>query len=202
MYRGRPSTLYCGCPYDPRRMQADRKSCGYARSLRVNWEHVVPASELGRRRASYKGDHPRCRAQRVRGRSCARMIDPGFNRMEGDLYNLHPSLMDLNRARASIPPGEVPGEPRRFGDCDFEVERHRVEPPNETRGDVARTYFYMDEAYPEAKIINPQLKAILTKWAKGDPVDAAECERAESIKRVQGNENRFVAEACRSKTFR
>ena len=202
VYRGRPRTLYCDCPYDPKRMQADRKACDYApRSMRVNWEHVVPASHLGNHRPSWRGTDSRCRNQRppVEGRSCARMIDPEFNRMEGDLYNLYPSLMDLNEARSSRKPGEIRGESRRFGKCDFEVERGFVEPRPAMRGDIARTYLYMQAAYPEADILRPAVRRLVTRWDKADPVDDAECARAALIAKIQGNENPFVAEPCRKR---
>ncbi len=202
VYQGRPRTLYCDCPYDPRRMQADRRECGYVSGTRVNWEHVVPASHLGNHRPSWSGDDPRCRNHRprsIRGRDCARKIDPDFNLREADLYNLYPSLMDLNQARGSYRPGEVRGELRRFGRCDFEVEGRRVEPAPTVRGDFARTYFYMAEAYPDADFLRASLKRTLTEWARADPVDAGECARAARIEQVQGNVNRFVAEPCRAR---
>jgi endonuclease I len=40
------------------------------------------------------------------------------------------------------------GEKREFGDCDVEIENKKVEPRPEIRGDIARTYRYMDKAYP------------------------------------------------------
>ena len=34
-------------------------------------------------------------------------------------------------------------------------------------------------------------------WSAEDPVDAWECERARLILKIQGNENKVVAEACK-----
>jgi deoxyribonuclease I len=42
----------------------------------------------------------------------------------------------------------IPGEKREFGACDVEIERRKIEPRPEIRGDIARTYMYMDWAYP------------------------------------------------------
>ena len=199
IYTGFPTTLYCGCRYRASNQRAERSRCGYDRSMVVNWEHVVPASHLGNHRPSWRGDDPRCRRARVEGRSCARLIDKDFNLREADLYNLYPSLMDLNRARGSLKPGEVSGESRRFGSCDFEIGGRRVEPTPAVRGDIARTYFYMAEAYPDADFLRSSLKRLLQRWDRADPVDAAECERARKIAAVQGNQNRFVRAPCAAK---
>ncbi|MEM7677521.1 MAG: endonuclease, partial [Myxococcota bacterium] len=192
MYSDSPRTFYCDCRYDPRRMEADA-TCGYQRQRgrpRVNWEHVVPASHLGNHRPSWKGDDPKCRNARggpLYGRSCARAIDPQFNLREADLYNLYPSLMDLNRARGSLRPGMVSGEERKFGKCDFEVGR-LVEPASDRRGDFARVYAYMAAAYPDADFLRPSMRRMMQGWSKADPVDAAECRRAFAIEQIQGNQ--------------
>lgn len=202
LYRTRPRTIYCDCPYNPDEMQVVRGQCGYRGSggLRVNWEHVVPASHLGRTRKAWRSGDPQCtneKGRQKRGRSCARRVDPLFNRMEADLYNLYPSLMTLNQVRGSIPPNDVPGEQRRFGDCDFEVQSDGMEPPPSMLGDVARTYLYMDAAYPFTDFLDARLEGVLTRWAADDPVDRAECDRARRIADIQGNENPFVARPCR-----
>jgi len=65
------------------------------------------------------------------------------------------------------------------------------------RGDVARTYQYMDAAYPGHGIISGKNRKLFEAWAAQDPVDAWECERARLIAKIQGNENAIVIEACK-----
>jgi deoxyribonuclease-1 len=86
----------------------------------------------------------------------------------------------------------IPGEKREFGACDVEIERRKIEPRPEIRGDIARTYMYMDWAYPGHGIISRSNQKLFAAWAKEDPVDDWERERACRIEAIQGNRNPFI----------
>jgi len=92
----------------------------------------------------------------------------------------------------------IPGEKREFGKCDMEIEGRKAEPPPKKRGNIARTYLYMDWAYPGHGIISKNNRKLFKAWDKQDPVDAWECERCKRIERIQNNENPFVKEACQA----
>jgi deoxyribonuclease-1 len=95
-------------------------------------EHVVPASRLGSDRV--------CWQKHERFPECVR--DDGSL-----LHNLVPSVGELNADRSSLPYGDVPGEPRAYGACDFEVAGGVAEPAAVLRGDLARIYLAMDLWY-------------------------------------------------------
>ncbi|WP_141732305.1 endonuclease I family protein [Oligoflexus tunisiensis] len=186
--------IYCGCPYDlERKNRIDAAACGYkgkgARSRRIEWEHVVPASVFGQRFSEWKNGHPSCenRGRKRKGRECARSTSDVFARMEADLYNLLPAIGELNAARSNYPFGDVGGEPREFGRCDFEVGHRVAEPRREIRGDLARIYFYMDARYPGFEIVNRKNEGLLSAWDREDPMDEAERDRVQRIQRIQGN---------------
>jgi deoxyribonuclease-1 len=67
-----------------------------------------------------------------------------YHYMEADLYNLQPSIGEVNQLRANYSMAMIPGETRAFGPCDLEIEDRKIEPRPDIRGDIARTYFYMD----------------------------------------------------------
>jgi deoxyribonuclease-1 len=117
--------------------------------------------------------------------------------MEADMYNLVPAVGEINGDRSNYSFAEIPGEPREYGACDFEIVNRKAEPRPEIRGDIARIYFYMDWAYPGHGIISRKNKKLFEAWAKQDPVDAWECERVKRIEAIQGNENPFVKKECR-----
>lgn len=190
----RGTEIYCGCPYDlGQKDRIDEAACGYKghgnRSKRIEWEHVVPASVFGQRFKEWKEGHPDCerRGRKEKGRECARATSEVFARMEADLYNLLPSLGELNAARSNYPFGEVGGEPREFGRCDFEVEHKVAEPRREIRGDLARIYFYMDARYPGFDIVTKKNDGLLSAWDREDPMDEAERQRVRKIEEIQGN---------------
>ena len=60
------------------------------------------------------------------------------------------------------------------------------------RGEIARTYLYMDSVYPGRGIISNKNRKLFDAWNKSDPVDEWECERAKRIERIQGNVNEVV----------
>lgn len=112
--------------------------------------------------------------------------------MEADLYNLMPESAETNQLRSNYQMGMIPGEDRTFGACDVEIKDRTFEPRPEIRGDIARAYFYMDQAYPGRGILSRQTRRLFEVWNKEDPVDAWERERARRIEKIQGNLNPFV----------
>lgn len=185
-------TLYCQCtPVLQGRSLIVDESCPYKTKRKgpvVNWEHVVPASRFGQLRPCWKGEG--CKGKR--GRRCCQSADPCFNRMEADLHNLHPSLGDLNYARSNFMFGEISGERRDYGSCDFEVDRRRriVEPMPQIRGDIARSYLYM--AWRYGLDLTDEEKALFLRWNLEDPPDAMERQLEAARRRLQGSGNPFI----------
>ncbi len=159
-------TLYCGQAFKP----FDRA---------VNVEHVFPMAWVTNELLC--GERMQCRQGSER-----------FNRIESDMHNLYPSLRIINEARGSYPFGELWGEPRDFGACDFEVSTSKrlAEPRPEARGEIARAMFYMHDAY-DLPIFRRQLQ-MLKDWNREDPPEAAERRRNDIIERLQGSRNRFI----------
>lgn len=188
--RGRD--FYCDCSYDfTRKPHVDPSSCGLKsksdRAKRIEWEHVVPASYYGRQFSAWTKGDPECRGKERKGRECARKVSREFQRMEGDLYNLVPAVGELNRVRGNNSFGEIPGEPREYGACDFETLANKTEPKADIRGDIARIYFYMDARYPEFAIVNEENQNLFEEWSLADPIDDKERERVRKIEAAQGN---------------
>jgi deoxyribonuclease-1 len=202
IYRDHPVTLYCQCDYD-RHQRIDPDACGYlprhpnARSRRVEWEHLVAAYEFGAQRACWQNKP--CRDSHGRafgGRRCCRERDPEFRRMEADLMNLSPEIGELNADRNNFRFGEVAGEAREYGACDFEIDRARdtAEAAPSVRGDIARAYLYMHATYGQAAL--PLAPADLERfeaWHQADPPSLWERVRNERIVAIQGVENAWVA---------
>ena len=65
-----------------------------------------------------------------------------------------------------------------------------AEPREDIRGDIARTYFYMEKTY-NVKISDKQRK-LFQVWDKQDKIDEWEIKRAKRIEKIQGNRNTFV----------
>jgi deoxyribonuclease I len=191
-------TFYCGCPFDADRTP-DLAACGYEirgneeRATRIEAEHVVPAYWIGHTRPCWR--EPLCtdgQGQPFKGRRCCERIDPVFRAAHNDLHNLWPAIGEINADRGNYRFGMLPGEPREYGQCDFEVDHQlrRAEPPPHIRGDIARISFYMEQTYGVA--ISDQQRRLYEAWNRQDPPDAWEIERNERIKRIQGRGNSFV----------
>lgn len=198
VFADRPETLYCNCPFDAER-RPDHARCGYptesrdARAFRIEAEHVVPASWIGRGRACW--EEPICVAadgDRFRGRDCCLRIDPDYRRAHNDLHNLWPTVGEVNQQRGNYRFGMIPGEAREFGQCDFEVDHDGrvIEPRPEVWGDIARIGFYMERVHG-VWLADDQL-ALFETWNRADPPDAFERERNARIRRLQGQGNPFI----------
>ncbi len=167
LYRNGGTTLYCA------------KNFGKRRGRGLNVEHVFPMSWVTK--ALDCGTRKECRRH-----------SDQFNRIEADLHNLYPVRADLNDERGSFPFGEISGERRKYGACDFEVDfkRRQVEPRPKVRGDIARALFYMAETYG-FKIFSRQAR-MLKRWHSDDPPDAADRQRNDKIEQLQGNRNPYI----------
>lgn len=203
VYYDNQQSFYCGCHYNyielngKEKILVDANSCGYKpsknnqRAIFIEWEHVVPAWHFGHDRQCWR--EPICtnsKGKKFKGRKCCEKIDPLFRIMQADMYNLQPAIGELNANRSNLYFGIIDGEPRKFGACDFEVDNKVVEPKEDIRGDIARTYFYMEYNYG-ITISNKQRK-LFELWDKNDPVSDWERKRAKRIEKIQGNKNKFI----------
>jgi deoxyribonuclease-1 len=199
VFQGQEETFYCGCKYEGKRIKLE--TCGYKtrksakRAKRLEIEHVVPASAFGRALAPWAKGHPACvssKGKPYKGRRCAEKQSRAFRYMEADLYNLQPAIGEVNGDRSDKEIESIKGEARSYGKCDVEIDKDGVEPRPAVRGDVARTYKYMDWAYPGLGIIHEGNRALIEAWDKADPVSDAERRRARRIAQLQGNQNPFI----------
>ncbi|MDD9806061.1 MAG: endonuclease [Gammaproteobacteria bacterium] len=168
LYDGGGETLYCGMTFT--RGRGARK---------LNIEHVFPMSWVTR--ALKCGRRNECRKRSAR-----------FNRIEADLHNLYPARADINQERSSMAFGIVRGEKRRYGQCDFEVNRRkrRAEPRPAARGKIARAMFYMADRY--RLTIFPRQRRLLRQWNRAHPPGADEKRRNDVIQRLQGRRNPYI----------
>lgn len=191
-------TFYCGCPFTSEKKILNTN--GYVpkkkwkRAYRLEWEHIVPAHAFGQSFSEWRNGHPDCidsKGRPFKGRKCTEKVNTEFRYMQADMYNLVPAVGEINGLRSNYSHGIIPGEKREFGTCDMEIEGRKAEPPPNIRGDIARTYFYMDWAYPGHGIISKKNRKLFEAWDKQDPVDSWECERCKRIEKIQGNGNPF-----------
>ncbi|MBT5230789.1 MAG: deoxyribonuclease I [Methylococcales bacterium] len=204
LYQTHLKTFYCNCDLKPNARKRNKleprfKFCGYearvpitkkgknnARAKRIEWEHVMPAWVFGHQRGCWQSG----------GRKNCSKSDRVFKLMESDLHNLVPAVGELNGDRSNFRFAMVPGEPRKYGACDFEVDfkGRKAEPPEGIRGDISRIYFYMAKKY-KLKLSKSQ-KQLFNAWDKLDPVSPWECRRDGLITGSQGNSNSYVSEKC------
>ena len=119
-----------------------------------------------------------------------------YRRIQADMYNLYPAIGEVNGRRSNYSMAIIKGEKREFGKCDVEIKNKKVEPREDIRGEIARTYLYMDSVYPGRGIISKKNRKLFDAWERSYPVDQWECERARKIQKLQGNKNRILINLC------
>ncbi len=182
-------TFYCGCIYTTDDKVA-RGTCGYetraeeALARRVVWERVVPLRAFGSHRPCWTSTScTNAEGTPLTGVSCCMENDPQFRAMATDLFNVVPIIGEVAQDRSNYDFGEIEGEQRLYGACDFEVDRHRAvaEPAESIRGDIARIYLYMHEVYGDGLPLSPSDLERFRAWHEADPPDEWERRRADRI---------------------
>jgi len=183
--------LYCGCKWTwvgKSGGRIDAESCGLktrkqeARAERTEWEHIVPAWTFGHQRQCWQSG----------GREHCVDDDPVFRAMEADLFNLYPSVGEVNGDRSNFNYGMASGVAPQYGQCKTKVDfdQRAAEPRDEVKGLVARTTFYMFDRYQLS--MSRQQQQLLMAWDKQFPVTPWEAERNKRIAAIMGHENPFV----------
>lgn len=191
-----PGTFYCGCKiiWKNKKGIPDLNSCGYkirknkVRANRIEWEHVVPASQFGNKRICWK----------IGGRSqCDK--DSGYQTIETDLHNLRPAIGEINGDRSNFLFELIKNKKlvNQYGTCSVKIDFKNkiIEPPEIARGAIARTYFYIRDKY-KIKLSNKQ-SYIMSMWNKKYKVSLWECERNNLISEYQGNYNFYITNQCK-----
>ena len=202
-YLGMEKEIYCGCKVTSFG-KFDKNSCGYkpkkdnARAWRLEAEHVVPFENLVGHTKAWDYGVPECKGKK--GRKCASEV---YGEIEGDLWNLMPSLGELNGLRSNYQIAEIPGEERAFGTCDFEIQDRKMEPPEEVKSLVAVTYKYMQDSYAKklsTNYISSKNEKLIEAWSK-KPLPAWACSWGKKVSQVQGNENKHLVDKCRAQNL-
>jgi len=152
----------------------------------LNAEHVWPKSRFfassRRKRKKYKSYE--------------------FKIREADLHILYPSDSSVNSTRSSYKFGEVIDDMQseKIGCSNAQIGKARLkgkvsrslffEPPQESKGNVARAMFYYSFRYNEP--IEFYEEEFLKKWHELDPPDDIERRRNDLIEQAQGNRNPFI----------
>lgn len=190
-HNGQLGTLYCGCDWQWAGKTGgviDMPSCGYkirsqpTRAKRIEWEHIVPASWLGRQRQCWQeGGRKNCNA-----------TDPLFNIMEADMHNLSPVIGEVNADRSNYRFGVVKQTANQYGRCTSKTDfQGRVfEPRDEVKGFVARVNFYVHDRYKLS--MSAAQQKLFMDWDARYPVSAWELERNMRIAKHMGHDNEYV----------
>ena len=183
--------LYCGCRWDwvgRSGGRVDASSCGYetraqqTRAERIEWEHIVPAWVFGHQRQCWQNG----------GRRNCVMNDPVFRVMEADLFNLYPSVGEVNGDRSNFQYAMIGRAPAQYGACTSKVDfqQRMAEPRDDVKGLVARVHFYMYDRYGLS--MSRQQQQLLMAWSRQYPVTEWEQEWSNRTARVMGHSNPFV----------
>ncbi|MFM2591306.1 endonuclease [Vibrio sp. TBV020] len=195
-------TLYCGATFNSKKqliLPTGFKTNKYKNRLK-RWEaeHVVPAENFGRTFIEWREGHPQCidnKGKAFKGRKCAEKVNTEYRLMQSDLYNLVPAIGSVNASRQNYNFTMLPHAASDFGQCDVRIDNRKVQPPEQARGQIARTYLYFEAVYPRYSMSKAQ-RQLMQAWDKQYPVTKVECQRAQRIEKQQGNTNPILATRC------
>jgi endonuclease I len=119
--------------------------------------------------------------------------------MRSDLHHLMATFEHPNGMRGSLPFGAVKDSPDYRNDAGAKRDAHVFEPPDFTKGRVARNMLYFYTRYKDmpffdshvAAFWNPQIATFLD-WNRRFPPTVEEQTRNDQVQAFQGNRNPFV----------
>ena len=195
-------TIYCGCKTLGKKI--DLNSCGYKiqknkkRAEKLEWEHVVPAHAFGQSFSEWRVGSPLCgtkkgkkNAKAIKGRKCAEK-NPVFAQMEGDVYNLYPSIGELNGLRSNYSMASLTRSRYDFGACKAKIDERKFEPMDFSKGVVARTYMNFEARYPGHGVISNKNQQLFEAWDKMYPVSELECKRWKVLEPIAGYKHLLI----------
>ncbi|NOZ91049.1 MAG: deoxyribonuclease [Epsilonproteobacteria bacterium] len=172
IYYDHKITFYCHNPYEIKRIKGKEKAViikdnsKYTprnkltkkgkvniRAEKVEWEHIIPAENFGRQFSCWRNGDDRCitkKGKRYKGRRCCKKVSPVFRKMEADMFNLVPSIGEINADRRNYRYMDtIESLKGQYGECQFKVDfkKKKVYPPNYTKGFIARVYLYFSKKY-------------------------------------------------------
>ena len=204
VYNNHRITIYCGATFDAKKQVTAPKGFSTTkyvkRAKKIEWEHVVPAENFGRTFSEWRDGHEQCidsKGKAFKGRKCAEKINIEYRYMQADMFNLYPAIGAVNALRSNYNFTMLPSVKSDFGSCAMKIESRKAEPPEIARGQISRTYLYMDGAYKRYSMSKSQ-RQLMNAWDKMYPVDAWECSRSKKITSLQNSDNDVVKSRCQS----
>tara|TARA_R110001583_G_scaffold138880_1_gene290628 strand:+ start:50839 stop:51576 length:738 start_codon:yes stop_codon:yes gene_type:complete len=202
VYNNHRKTLYCGATFDSKKKVTPPKgftTTKYVkRSKKIEWEHVVPAENFGRTFSEWRDGNKLCidsKGKKFKGRKCAEKVNIEYRHMQSDMFNLYPAIGAVNALRSNYNFTMLPAVKSDFGSCGMKIDARKAEPPKAARGQIARTYLYMDDTYKRYSMSKSQ-RQLMNAWDKMYHVDAWECARAKKITSLQKSDNNVVKSRC------
>ena len=119
-------------------------------------------------------------------RQCSQ--DNRYRQISSDLHNIVPVRTRVEMRRRSVRYENL-GESARVDDCGIRESAQFFEPPEQVKGDVARTVAYMVDTYGLPWI---GATAVFQGWNELNPPSDDELARHRQVAELQGNENPFV----------
>ncbi|WP_246782551.1 endonuclease [Wohlfahrtiimonas chitiniclastica] len=186
--------LYCDCPITWQGNKGsgaiDIASCGYkvrknaTRANRVEWEHVLPISIVGKQYQCWKNG----------GRKNCQKVSEEFNKAEADLHNFLPVIGEVNGDRSDFMYGMLNESPHQYGSCQtvIDFKARKMMPREEIRGIVARITLYMYDRY--GMRLSKQDQQLFNAWNKMYPVTEWEKERNQRTACVMGWGNNYISD--------
>jgi deoxyribonuclease-1 len=202
VYNNNRTTLYCGATFDAKKKVIPPRgftTTKYVkRSKKIEWEHVVPAENFGRTFSEWRDGNKQCvtsNGKAFKGRKCAEKVNIEYRHMQADMFNLYPAIGSVNALRSNYNFIMLPAVKSDFGSCAMKIDNRKAEPPEMARGQISRTYLYMEGAYKRYNMSKSQ-RQLMSAWDKMYPVDAWECSRVKKIAVLQRNQNDVVKTRC------
>jgi deoxyribonuclease-1 len=158
----------------------------------VSIVHLMAVEKFGQYFSCWK--HPRClsgKGRRYGGYKCCQLSSKTFRKLNGELYNLWPSIRYFEKLRKQTKwSSEKTGE--RILGCDVWSDRAlmTMTPGDPAKGVIARATLFMSDFYNIP--LSEKERILMFSWHTLNPPSQWEKEWARKVSQIEGYQNPYI----------
>lgn len=201
-------TFFCNCSFNKKGIRLFQQNCSVVLKSKnpiVKMGNIVPVSLYAKNFKEYYKGNVKCfsEGKKFFGTKCVQLVNENYKELERDLNNIYPIEDNILERIGNLKPdllNEKDKLNKRLDSCPIILNQKNFMPLDDSKkGWIARIYLYLDDEYPEAKIINAEELKLYKEWDKNYPPSEKECNYINKNNHLQERQNKTIKNRCKEK---
>ena len=204
VYDDNRKTYLCNCEYESKKI--NYKKCNFYPKVNnknahnYTWVKLIKLKDYLKKYPEWKKGHDLCKTKKgkkfKKAKCVKRIYKKLFKELNNDPHIYYPIIKQIAILIKDKKYRNIKNEKRKFGECNLEINKKYIEPRDEVKGDIARTFQYVSNKYVMENAFTKKQNIIFNAWSKNDPIDKWECKRSRLIENKTGIKNNELNLHC------